>query len=48
MAICMISRNKFSEKKIKVKIENQENQVNQEEENKLCFIEKVSEEELSS
>ena len=45
MAICMISRNKFSEKKIKVKIENQENQ---EEENKLCFIEKISEEELSS
>ena len=33
----MISRNKFSEKKIKVKIENQENQVNQEEENKLFY-----------
>ena len=45
MAICVISRNKFSEKKIKVKIENQENQ---EEENILCFIENVSEEELSS
>ena len=45
MAICVISRNKFSEKKIKEKIENQ---VNQEEENKLCFIEKLSEEELSS
>ena len=36
--ICVITRNKFSEKKIKEKIENQENQ---EEENKLCFIEKT-------